>query len=94
MWHGYPRHVVCATDDKPVFEAVGGIRHWRVIGGVFNGADVDTPSCFLLCARNDATGGQCGDTTPLSELHVTGNWGVGIVVSIAAEVLVFSNCNF
>ena len=34
MWHGFPRHVVCATDDKPVFEAVGGIRHWRIIGGV------------------------------------------------------------
>ena len=33
MWHGFPRHVVCATDDKPVFEAVGGIRHWRIIGG-------------------------------------------------------------
>jgi hypothetical protein len=93
MWHGFPRQVVCATDDKPVFEAVGGIRHWRIIGGVFDGADLDTPSCFLLCARDDATGGQCGDTTALSECHVTGHWGVGIVVSIAAEVLVFSNCN-
>ena len=30
---------------------------------------------------------------PLSEPHVTGHWGVGIVVSIAAEVLVFSNFN-
>ena len=93
MWHGFPRHVICATDDKPVFEAVGGIRHWRIIGGVFDGAGLDTPSCFLLCARDDATGGQCGDTTALSESHVTGHWGIGVVVSIAAEVLVFSNCN-
>ena len=39
MWHGFPRHVVCATNDKPVFEAVGGIRHWRITGGVFDGAE-------------------------------------------------------
>jgi hypothetical protein len=93
MWHGFPRHVICATDDKPVFEAVGSVRHWRVIGGLFHGAAVNTPSCFLLCGRDEATAGQCGDTTALSETHVTGNWGVGVVVSISAEVLVFSNCN-
>ena len=93
MWHGFPRHVVCATDDKPVFEAIGDIRHWRIIGGVFDGADVDTPSCFLLCGRDNEIGGQCGDTTALSETHVTGHWGVGVVVSISAEVMVFSNCN-
>ena len=93
MWHGFPRHVVCATNDNPVFEAVGGIRHWRITSGVFDGAEVNTPSCFLHCARDDATGGQCGDTTPLSEPHVTGHWGVGVIVSIAAEVLAFSNFN-
>ena len=54
MWHGYPRHVVCATGDRPAFEAVGGVRHWRIIGGVFDGAATDTPSCFLLCGRDDA----------------------------------------
>ena len=93
MWHNYPQHIVCATNDKPVFEAVGGVRHWRIIGGVFDGAAVNTPSCFLLCGRDDATLGQCGDTTALSEVQVSGHWGIGNIVNIAGEVLVFQNCN-
>lgn len=91
QWHGFPRHVYCQTNDKPVFEAVGDVRHWRIEGGVFDGDTVDTPSCFLLVASDDAAQNQCGDTTAISETHITGAWGQGIIVNIGAEVLVFQN---
>ena len=65
-WHSYPHHIVCATRGKPVFECIGGKRHWRILGGCFYGSGSNTPSCFLLCGRDDATGQQCGDIGLLS----------------------------
>src|SRR5215210_1373110 len=91
QWHGYPRHVVCATKGKPVFEAIGDVRHYRLIGGVYDGAAIGTPSCGMLVGSDEA-GSQCGDTTPLSEAQFTGHWGVGPFVSIAAEVINLTNC--
>jgi hypothetical protein len=89
----YPQHIVCATNDKPVFEANGGIRHYRILGGIFDGAAVDTPSCFLLCGRTTGAVGQCGDTTPMEGVQCTGAWGMGCVVIIGAEVGVFERCH-
>lgn len=88
----YPQHIVCATNDRPVFEAVGGVRNWRIRGGVFDGSNTNTPSCFLLCGRDNATGQQCGDNTAMDTVMVTGSWGIGTVINIAAEVIVFQNC--
>jgi hypothetical protein len=97
MWHGYPRHVVCQTNGKPVFEVVGSKRHWKLIGGVFDGASTGTPSCFLLAGRDDAIadgGGQCGDLGVMSLMQVSGNWGVGCIINIGGEILLFDACNF
>jgi hypothetical protein len=90
-WHGFPRHVNCKTSNKPVFEAIGDVRHWRIIGGVFDGDTTGTPSCFLLMGSDETNQDQCGDTTAITETHVTGHWGQAIVVNIAAEVVVFQN---
>lgn len=91
----YPQHVVCKTSNKPVFEVLGGIRHWRIIGGIFDGDAAQTPSCFLLSGRAQAVpgGGQCGDTVAMSNVQCTGFWGQGCVVNIAAEVYVVEDCN-
>ena len=93
-WHSYPHHIVCATRGKPVFECVGGKRHWRILGGCFYGSGSGTPSCFLLCGRDDATGQQCGDIGLLSAVQTSGSWGIAGIVNIAGEILNFQDCNF
>lgn len=93
--HRYPQHIVCATNDKPVFEVTGQNRHWMIEGGIFDGAATNTPSCFLLCGtQNDISGGgQCGDTTAMREVMCTGNWGVAVIISISSEVIIWERCN-
>ena len=92
-WNNFPRYILCETAGKPVFEAIGSfLRDWRIKGGFFEGAKVKTPSCFLLYGRDD-TEGQVGDTTPVSETHATGSWGIATIINIAAEVVVHQNCN-
>ena len=93
-WHSYPHHIICSTRGKPVFECVGGKRHWRILGGCFYGSNSGTPSCFLLCGRDDATGQQCGDIGLLSAVQTSGSWGIAGVVNIAGEILNFQDCNF
>ena len=93
-WHSYPHHIICATRGKPVFECVGGKRHWRILGGCFYGSGSGTPCCFLLCGRDDATGQQCGDIGLLSAVQTSGSWGIAGVVNIAGEILNFQDCNF
>lgn len=88
----YPQHVICKTNDKPVFEAIGDVRHWGVHGGIFSGSNIDTPSCLLLCGR-DTAGNQCGDTVGLQNVQTSEFWGVASVINIAGEVLVFDGCN-
>jgi hypothetical protein len=94
----YPGHIVCQTNNKPVFEVLGSQRHWRILGGIFDGASTGTPSCFLLCGRVDdhaATpgGGQCGDIGLVSGVMASGHWGYGPVINIGAEITTFENCN-
>ena len=93
-WHNYPHHIVCQTRGKPVFEVVGGKRHWRILGGCFDGAASGTPSCFLLCGRDDATGSQCGDIGLVSQTQMSGHWGIACLINIAGEILNFQDCNF
>ena len=93
-WHSYPHHIVCATRGKPVFECIGGKRHWRILGGCFYGSGSGTPSCFLLCGRDDATGQQCGDIGLLSQVQTSGSWGIACLVNISGEILNFQDCNF
>ena len=93
-WHSYPHHIVCATRGKPVFECIGGKRHWRILGGCFYGSGSGTPSCFLLCGRDDATGQQCGDIGLLSQVQTSGSWGIACIVNISGEILNFQDCNF
>ena len=91
----YPEHIYCKTKGKPVHEVMGGIRHWRIRDGIFSGDGRDTPSCFLLCGRADNVegGGQCGDTTALSGVQTSENWGIASVINIAGEILTFENCH-
>ena len=91
--YGSPRpHINCATNDKPVFECIGSLRHWRIIGGIFDGNAVNTPSFFLAHGR-PAGENQCGDTTPLEGVQCTGFWGVACVINIASEIATYQNCH-
>jgi hypothetical protein len=87
----YPRHIVCATKGKPVFEAVGPRRHFQIRGGIFDGSLTDTPSCFLLQSRTQE-GGQAGQGVHLDTVRVTGAWGLAAVINISAEIAVYNNC--
>ena len=74
----YPEHIVCRTKGKPVFEVMGGARHWRIRDGIFRAAmaAIRRPaSC--LCGRAEGVegGGQCGDTTAMDGVQVTGKLG-------------------
>ena len=91
----YPEHIYCKTKGKPVHEAMGQTRHWRIRDGIFSGDARDTPSCFLLCGRAEGVegGGQCGDTTALSDVQTSENWGIASVINVAGEILTFENCH-
>ena len=91
----YPEHIICKTRGKPVFEAMGQTRHWRIRDGIFDGDPHDTPSCFLLCGRAEGVegGGQCGDTTAMEGTQVTGCWGIGALINIAGEILHYVGCH-
>jgi hypothetical protein len=91
----YPNHIVCSTNDKPVFQAISssGIRHFRIQGGIFDGAAVNTPLCFLMLGRTTGAVGQTGDTTCMDNVQCTGNWGAGVVINIGGEVDMYSHCH-
>jgi hypothetical protein len=91
----YPNHIVCSTNDKPVFQAISssGIRHFRIQGGIFDGAAVNTPLCFMMLGRTTGAVGQTGDTTCMDNVQCTGNWGAGVVINIGGEVDMYSHCH-
>lgn len=91
-WNGYPQFVNCQTSNKPVFEFTDpDVRNYNINGGFWQGNSAQTPSCFLLVG-SDASNTQKGDTTVLSNAEVQGQWGVGVVIHIAAEVTVYERC--